>query len=408
MNHFRYVILLSLLTLINSLLVAQSLYQFRGPDRTGIYPGEHLLRKWPAEGPPLLWKATGNGNGFSSPVSNGEFVYVAGEKDSTGYVFAFDNKGVLKWKKETGREWTENFPGPRSTITIVGDLLYYCSSMGKVFCLDAKNGESKWMVDLVKDLHGINVRFGYAESLLVDGEVLFCSPGGPDTNIVALNRFNGSLIWRSKAMGDSAAYCSPVIIRQGGKKILTTLSIHHLLGIDASDGTLLWSQKMDRPGDIHCNIPWFEGNDLYINDRGGNGLLRLSLAAGGDSVTEVWRNFKAGNVQSGFIKLGNYLYGSRYRPARFESIDAATGQVADTLKFGVGSTIFADGMLYCYGEDGAMGLISPDQGKLSLVNSFKIAEGTNEHFAHPSIREGVLYVRHGDVLLAFDIRRMKE
>jgi hypothetical protein len=105
------------------------------------------------------------------------------------------------------------------------------------------------------------------------------------------------------------------------------------------------------------------------------------------------------------VKLGDYFYGSRYRPGRFECISAATGEVADSLKFGCGSTIFADDMLYCYNDQGMVGLISPNTGKPELVSSFKITEGTNEHFAHPVICDGILYIRHGTVLSAYDIRK---
>ncbi|NOQ25624.1 MAG: hypothetical protein GQ564_09720 [Bacteroidales bacterium] len=51
-----------------------------------------------------------------------------------------------------------------------------------------------------------------------------------------------------------------------------------------------------------------------------------------------------------------------------------------------------------------MNLINPEP-KLTLVSKFRIEKGTNEHFAHPVIKNGVLYVRHGNVLLAYNIRK---
>jgi outer membrane protein assembly factor BamB len=387
-------------------LFAQTVDQWRGPNRDGVYPEKDLLGQWPAEGPLLLWKADSIGNGFASPVITAERIYVPGEIDSVGYLFSYDKKGNLLWKVDLGNEWTVNFPGPRCTPTVAGDLLYYLSSMGKLHCLDAGTGKTIWTTRLTDDLHGVNVRFGYTESLLIDGDRIFCSPAGRDTNVVALNRFDGSLIWKSKAMGDSAAYCSPVLIKLPGRTILVTLAIHDLIGLDANTGELLWSQKLERwPNDIHCNVPLYENGFIYVNDRGGNGFVKLQLSPDGKTITEVWRNFKAGNVQGGFIKIGDFLYGSRYRPSRFESLSASTGEVADSLKFSHGSTIFADGLLYCYTEQGMVGLIRPDNGKAELLASFKITAGTLEHFAHPVIRDGVLYIRHGKVLLAYDIRK---
>ena len=383
----------------------QTIEQWRGIARDGFYHETNLLKSWPENGPALLWKIDSLGNGFSSPVITANRIYIPGEIDSIGYLFAYDKEGVLQWKTNTGKEWTENFPGPRSTPTVVDNLVYYCSSMGEISCLDATNGQKKWSVNMLKDLHGTNVRFGYTESLLIEDDRVFCFPGGKDTNVVALNRFTGKLAWKSKAMADSAAYCSSMMIRLPEKKILVTLMIHHLIGVDAGSGELLWSYKLERPGDIHCNTPIYENGFIYSDDRGGNGIVKLELSPDGKTIREIWRNFKGGNVQGGSIKLGNYLYGSRYRPARFESVDAGTGVVADSVKFSSGSTIFADGMLYCYGDQGVLGLIRPNEGKPEVVNSFKITEGTKEHFAHPVIREGILYIRHGDVLLAYDIRK---
>jgi outer membrane protein assembly factor BamB len=383
----------------------QPIAQWRGIARDGIYHETNLLKIWPENGPELVLKIDSIGNGFSSPAILNNRIFVAGETDSIGYLYAFDLHGKLIWKKETGREWTENFPGSRSTPTVIDNLVYYCSSMGGILCLDAETGEKNWSVSMLKDLHGINIRFGYTESLLIDGDRLYCFPGGKDTNVVALNRFAGNLVWKSKAMADSAAYCSPAIIELPGRKIFVTFGIHHLIGIDASTGELLWSHPFERTGDIHCNTPIFADGFIYYDDRGGNGIVKLELAPDGKSIREVWRNFKGGNVQGGSVKIGEYLYGSRYRPARFESIQTSTGAVADSVKFNCGSTIFADDMLYCYSDKGEMGLIQPGQGKPVVVSSFKITAGSREHFAHPVINNGILYIRHGNTLLSYDIRR---
>jgi outer membrane protein assembly factor BamB len=405
-NGMRTRFFLLVLLLINGVTgYLQTTAQWRGVARDGIYHETNLLKSWPENGPELLWKIDSIGNGFASPVVTNNRIFIPGEIDSTGFLFAFDRQGRQVWKKETGKEWTENFPGPRSTPTVIDNLVYYCSSMGVVMCLDAINGDEKWSVNMLKDLHGTNVRFGYTESLLIDGAQVFCFPGGKDTNAVSLDRFTGKINWVSKAMADSAAYCSPLLIQLPGKKILVTMMIHHLIGIDAATGELLWSHPFERRNDIHCNTPVYEEGFIYYDDRGGNGVVKLELSSDGRSIKEVWRNFKGGNVQGGSVKIGQYLYGSRYRPARFESIDKETGAVTDSVKFSCGATIFADDMLYCYGDQGVMGLINPDHGKPKVVSSFKVTEGTKEHFAHPVIQGGILYIRHGDVLFAYDIRK---
>ena len=64
-------------------------------------------------------------------------------------------------------------------------------------------------------------------------------------------------------------------------------------------------------------------------------------------------------------------------------------------------------MLYYYTQKGDMTLLSYNQGKMEKVSSFRIKKGTLQHFAHPVINKGILYQRHGDVMMAFDILRQK-
>jgi outer membrane protein assembly factor BamB len=332
-------------------------------------------------------------------------IYVTGEIDSIGYLFAYNTSGSLLWKKETGREWMENFTGSRSTPTLVDGLLYIETSMGRIICFDALTGIEKWSVDMIKDLHGINVRFGYSEGLLINDKSVYCFPGGPDTNAVALNRFNGTINWISSAMKDSTAYTSPLLITLPSRQIIVNFSIHNLIGLDAITGELLWNKQLKGIGDIHGNTSHFDNGNIYFSAGSGSGMVKLALSDYGLSISEIWSNANVTDVHGGFIKLGNYIYSSQYKPRRYCSVDATTGLISDSLKFDKGSLIFADDMLYLYTEKGMVGLVKPENGKMELVSSFKMPVGTKEFFTIPVISEGVLYMRHGDAMLAYDIRK---
>ncbi len=397
--------LLILLFVTSFSLFAQTLSQFRGPARDGIYPETKLLPAWPENGPAMLWQLDGIGNGYSSPAITSDKIFVTGEIDSTGYLFALDKKGRLLWKKEIGKEWMENFTGSRSTPTIVGDLIYLCSGMGRISCLKTADGEKLWSTEMLKDLNGINVRFGYAEGLLVNNDIVYCSPGGADTNIVALNRFTGKMIWKSKALGDTTAYCSPILINLPSRKLLVTFTIHHMIGLDASTGELLWSYKQDSDRDIQACTPLFDNGYIYYVNGSGGGAVKLKLSPDGKAIEEVWNNPAISDVHGGAVKLGNFIYTSQYRPRRYCSLDCSSGILADSLKFDKGAIIAADNRLYCYTENGKVGLVEPANGKMALISSFKMPVGKKEFFTIPVISEGILYLRHGDSILAYDIRR---
>ncbi|NQV01378.1 MAG: PQQ-binding-like beta-propeller repeat protein [Bacteroidia bacterium] len=390
--------------LISTGIFSQEVLQWRGADRTGLYHETGLLQNWPDGGPELIWEFADLGNGYSSPVITPDRIYVNGEIDTVTYLFALDRLGKFLWKTPVGKEWTLNYPGSRSTPTVVNDLIYLTTGLGTVACLEAKYGKVRWALNMQEDLHAPDISFGYSESLLVDGNTVYCAPGGADTNVVALDRFTGKIQWICKGLGEHTAYCSPLLIQLPERSILVTFTAHALLGIDTKDGTLLWSHTQDSEGDVHVNTPWFENGFIYYITGDGNGSVKLRLSEDGNEITEVWRNKACDNTMGGFIKLRDYIYTASYEKRKWYVQDANTGLNVDSVKFDKGVTIFADGRLYLYNERGHLGLFKPDGPKMELVSSFKITRGTKAHYAHPVICDGIMYVRHGNSLMAYNIR----
>ena len=90
--------------------------QWRGIARDGMYHETNLLKSWPAEGPHMLWKNEEIGNGYGSPTITADRIYICGEIDTTGYLFAFDHRGKLVWKTDYGKEWVVNYQGSRLSL----------------------------------------------------------------------------------------------------------------------------------------------------------------------------------------------------------------------------------------------------------------------------------------------------
>jgi outer membrane protein assembly factor BamB len=405
-------ILFILILLLTSFSVTTRTFEWRGPDRTGIYNESNLLKTWPAEGPKKLWSVNTIGNGFVSPVFTDENFYVTGEVDSMEILYSFNLKGEKQWQTTLGREWMKSFPGSRSAPTIVDDLLYVGTGLGNLFCIDRSNGKIIWSKNLISDFNGVLPLHGHSESALILGEKIFWTTGGKDNNVVALNRFNGNLIWSNKGFGERSAYNSPKLIELPSRKIVVTFSAYHLMGIDASKGTLLWSQLQDNYppekrlpgyGDTHSNTVLYEKGFIYYAAGDGNCGVKLKLSDDGMKVTELWRNKNFDSYMGGIVKIGDYLYGCGTVRPDLLSINATTGVLTDSLRVGTGAVIAADSMLYYYTQKGDMMLLSYNQGKIKKVSSFRIIEGTLQHFSHPVIHQGVLYLRHGNTLMAFDI-----
>ncbi len=196
---------------------------WRGPARNGVYAEAELLKYWPDSGPELIWSYEGLGAGHSSVGIGNNRVYINGMPDTLGVLYSFDLDGNLLWEKVYGEEWHKDYTGPRSTPIVVDELVYIESGMGAVYCFNAFSGEVVWEVDLLEKFEAKNIQWGMAESLLIDGERLICTPGGEDYNIVALNRHSGETIWTSKGYGEPAAYCSPVLVVHNNTRLIVTI-----------------------------------------------------------------------------------------------------------------------------------------------------------------------------------------
>jgi hypothetical protein len=152
--------------------------QWRGENRDGIYNETGLLKEWPADGPQLLWHFEGLGDGFTSAAIANEKLYVTGLSGDNLVLYVFDLQGQLLVKKEVGKEEDENYPGPRSTITINDGKLYIYSALGKLFCWDETTLNEVWSKDVIADFDGRNIEWRVNESPLIVGEKIYITPGG--------------------------------------------------------------------------------------------------------------------------------------------------------------------------------------------------------------------------------------
>lgn len=389
---------------ISSLLTAQTVEQWRGINRDGVYNEKNLLKKWPAEGPKMLWHFDELGKGYSSPIITKDRIYITGAIGGKGYVFALDLNGKKIWSTEYGPEWEDSYPGTRTTPTFSENKLYIHSAQSLAVCFDATTGKIIWSVDLQKTFAAEIPKWGIAESPLVYDDKVIFSGGGKESNIVALNKNDGKTIWTSKGKGDKSAYCSPYIIDHKGKKILITMTADNILGIDPASGNLIWSYPKTNRWSVHPNTPTYKDGMLYCVSGYGSGGIMLKLSDDGTKVTEVWKNTTLDNQMGGVVLLDGFIYGSGQNDVAWQCVDWKTGEVKYKSKdLSKGCLVAADGMLYAYGEKGEIALLNPTPTGFEFAGRFKVELGLEQHWAHPVICNGILYVRHGNVLMAYAV-----
>ena len=408
MNCRTYFFLIAVIMLyIGSTLRANC--QWRGPNRDGKYPDMNLLKQWPDGGPKMMWSFEGLGAGHGNVGVGYDNLFICGMIDSVGYLFSFDMEGRLLWKKPYGMEWYLNYTGVRSTPLVINELVYFESGQGVVYCFDGSNGDLVWSVDILKKFKAKNIKWGMAESLLADGQKIYCTPGGKEHNVVALDRLTGSTIWTSKGNQQAAAYCSPILVNHKGTKLLITMTSESIIGLDADSGESYWSIEQRQGNYIHANTPIYHDGKVLCSsssDRQSDhdGTVLLQLSADGKKAEVIWRNTDITNLMGGVILHDGYIYGSKYRSSQWYCLDWETGEVlyiADPFRNGV--IIFADGLFYCYSEGGDMALVTANKNEFTVMSKFQIPLGDMQHWAHPVIDQGRLYIRHGHALMVYDI-----
>jgi outer membrane protein assembly factor BamB len=382
--------------------------QWHGPNRNAKSTETALLKSWPPDGPPLLWSLDGLGEGFSTVSLANGLIYTTGKVQDDLILFAIDLNGKLKWHKSCGPAFSGPHPGARSTPTIDGDYIYVITGRARVVCMKAKTGDPIWAVDAAKKFNAELSRWGIAESPLIFDNKIICTPGGPDAIVAALDKMTGRTLWTSKGLNEKHAYCSPQLIQKGSRKLIVTITDKNTLCIDADNGTVLWRRPIGlykgKPRDINPNTPLHHDGCIYVTT-GHIGGVKLKLSHDASVVSVLWEDLNLDCYHGGVVLIDNYLYGSTY-DGSWACVNWNTGVLQYKHKWhGKGSIFYADDMLYCYEEKkGTLALVNATPNSFDIVSSFQITQGSAEHWAHPVICDGRLYLRHGNTLLAYNIK----
>ena len=377
--------------------------QWRGPNRDGISKETGLLKQWPAEGPPLVWKASGAGGGYSSfSVANGK-LYTMGLRGEREYVVAFDvATGKEVWSTAHGGAFrNDRGDGPRGTPTVDGDRVYALGGDGDLSALDARTGKIIWSKNVLRQFGGSNITWGISESPLVLGDKVLVNAGGPGASIVALNKANGALIWKSQS--DRAGYSSAIPVEVNGTTQVVFFTAERAVGLDAKDGRLLW--EYGRPANNVANVatPVSRGNRVFISSDYGTGGGVVEIKAD-NKAQEIWFTKDMRNHHSSSVLIGDYLYG--FSSAILTAIRFDTGEIAwRDRSVGKGSLVFADGNLYCFSENGVVGLVEATPTGYKEKGRFRIAQGNLPTWTHPVVVGGRLYLRDQDTIYAYDVRQ---
>jgi hypothetical protein len=321
------------------------------------------------------------------------------------------NSGKQKWRTVVGARPQNGWgDGPRSTPTVDGDRVYALGGRGDLLCASTKDGKKMWSTSLVGDHGGKIQQWGFTESVLVKGDRVYCTPGGAQGTMLALDKMTGKEVWQTTEWTDEAQYASILPISHNSAEQLVQFTQKTLAGVDAKDGKVLWQTPF--PGRTAViPTPIFRDGKVYVSAGYGVGCLMVNLGPE-NNVTPVYQNTNMENHHGGVVLVGDALYGHSNKGG-WTCQDWKTGEVkwAERGKLGKGAIHCADGMLYLLDEKkGEVVLIEASPNGWNEKGRFILAPLSSQRnpkggiWVHPVVSNGRLYLRDQEIVYCFNVK----
>lgn len=380
--------------------------QWRGPHRDGHSGETGLVEAWPEGGPSVEWRKP-IGPGFSGiAVADGR-AFTAWAEGGDEVLVALDAAtGEEKWRRRLDATFEEEFGnGPRATPTCAGDVVYAMSSRARLYAVRSATGDELWRRDLFSELVDPRIPYGrgYASSPLVEDELLLLQVGpSPGSAIVALDRRDGSIVWR--AHGGRAAFSSPIAATLRGERQIVSATAFGLLGLLPATGEIRWAFRWQTPNDLNIATPVFVEPDRFLLSSGyDTGAVLVGVGKMGEKwgTAAVWTQKHFRNHFNSSVYHEGFLYG--FDNAILKSIDAATGEERWKARgFGKGSLIAADGKLIVLGENGHLGLVRASAESYEELARARVLSG--KCWTPPGLAQGRLFLRNHEEIVVLRLR----
>ncbi|MCS7161504.1 MAG: PQQ-binding-like beta-propeller repeat protein [Gemmatales bacterium] len=378
-----------------------------GPARNGSSPETGLLTTWPAGGPPLLWKVEG-GEGYSSVAVARGRAYTLVQRNDRELVLCLDaDRGRTLWTYEIGPGFHNEYgSGPRSTPAIDGNRVYVTSVNGPVLCLAADTGQLVWKRDLLQDFGGKRITWGMSASPVVEEDLVLVIPGAPGASVAALNKRDGSTVW--KTGDDQAAYASPSLLFSDGRKIALFFTASGLQAVDFRTGKPLW--QIPWKTDYGCNIctPLVVGDLVFIGSGEQMGCAVFQVTAHQPRL--VWESRGPRSVLKTYwanaVHKDGYLYGISGEFSgvlNLNCVELKTGKLLwSEPRFGKAALTLAEGHLFIVTKTGDLVLAEANPAGYREKARVKGLLGDNRTV--PTIADGKMFLRDRKHIYCLDVR----
>jgi outer membrane protein assembly factor BamB len=385
---------------------AESWPQFRGPTGQGVSPSTGLPVEWsPTKN--VAWKQAIPGRGWSSPVVDGGRVYLttavpvgspAVNNQSLRALCLDAATGKILWQQEVFHQDGATAPGSHEknshaspTPLLDGQRLYVHFGHQGTACLDLA-GKVLWRNPSLKysPVHGNG-----GSPILVDGKLVFSCDGGDQQFVVALDRDNGRVVWKTARTGNPDkpfSFGTPLLITVNGQPQVVSPGSGAVWAYDPASGRELWRVRHEGYSIIPRPV---YGHGLVFVGTGYDSPTVVAIRPDGKGdVTDThvaWTLRKAAPHAPSPLLVGDELYVVSDRGVA-SCLDAKTGRVHWQERLGgnfSASPLFADGRIYFQNEEGVGVVLRPGT-RFERLAKNALEEQTLASYA---VADGALFVR---------------
>jgi outer membrane protein assembly factor BamB len=388
----------------NGLAQVPSWSQWRGPARDGVASTLTVPAAWPAQ-LTKRWQVS-VGLGHASPVVSGNRVVLHSRVANREVIAAYDlQSGKQLWQDGVDAPYTMNpaatghGPGPKSTPTIADGRVFTLGISGIFSAHDLATGKLLWR----KNAPPAPPEFGTAASPVVEGNTVIAFLGGTRGGaLAAMDAATGAEKWRWT--GDGPGYASPILATIAGTRQVITQSQNKLVGVDASNGRLLWEVAIKTPYEQNSVTPMVMGDlVLYAGLENPTIALRITKTGTRWTTAPAWRNDDVAMYMSSPAVAGTAIYGlSTKNRGQFFAIDAATGK---TLWLTRGreaenaSIVRAGDFLLMGSTNSELIVAKANPARFEEVKRYTVADSAM--WAHPAFAGRTIIVKDIDKLIAW-------
>lgn len=379
---------------------AQDWPQWRGPSRDNKVAGFTAPKEWPKE----LKKGwtTKVGLGDASPALVGDKLFVFTREGGDEIIRCLKTSdGSEVWKDKYASK-TPTSPaagahaGTRGSPAVADGKVVTCGAAGIISCLDT-DGKLLWR----KDSKEYPRFFASSSPLLLDGLAIVCIGSDSKGEMIAYDLAKGDEKW--KWSGEGVSYASPVVMTVDSTKMIVTLTKSSVIGVDASNGKLLWktgfstrynsvTPVIDGPMVI-CSGPAGMGGG---GGKGGTTAFKIEKDGDAFKAKEVWKkDVAAGMYNTPMLKDG-LLYGltASGRGTNLFCMKAETGETLWTDKTArgeCGGVLDAGSVLLLFSTDMELVVFKPSDKMYDQIAKYKVASSAT--WAFPIVAGNRVFVQ---------------